>query len=60
MCRQQRLCSAEHLDAGAYSYLVSRTAYLHPEGEDWDVPGAARELAEALGKIAKAPVVILL
>jgi hypothetical protein len=55
MHRQQRLCSVEHLDAGAYGYLVSRTAYLHPEGEHWDVSWAARELVEALSKIAKAP-----
>jgi hypothetical protein len=55
MRRAQRLCSAERLDAGAYGYLVSRTAYLHPEGEHWDVSWAARQLVEALSKIAEAP-----
>jgi hypothetical protein len=55
MRREQRLFSVEHLDAGAYGYLVSRTAYLHPDGESWDVSWAARELVESLGKIAEVP-----
>jgi hypothetical protein len=55
MRREQRLCSVKHLDAGAYGYLVSRTAHLHPDGGTWDVSWAARELVESLGKIAEAP-----
>ena len=46
MRREQHLLSVKHLDAGAYGYLVSRTAYLHPEGENWDVSWAARELVD--------------
>jgi hypothetical protein len=55
MRRAQRLCSVEHLDAVAFGFLVSRTAYLHPDGETWDVSWAARELVEALSKIAEGP-----
>jgi hypothetical protein len=55
MRREQHLLSAKHLEAGAYGYLVSRTAYLHPEGESWDMSWAARELVGALSKIAEAP-----
>jgi hypothetical protein len=55
MRRHQRLFSVEHLDAGAYGYLVSRTAYLHPHGETLDVSRAARELVESLSKIAVWP-----
>jgi hypothetical protein len=55
MRRAQRRCSVKHLDAGAYGYLVSRTAYLHPDGESWDISWAARELVGSLGQIAEAP-----
>jgi len=47
------MCNAvEQLDAGAYGYLVSRTALLHPIGETFDVSMGLRGLFESLTKIA--------
>jgi hypothetical protein len=43
------------LDAGAYGYLVSRTALLHPQGETFDASMGLRGLFEALTTIAAQP-----
>jgi|GEM_PF-906008 len=55
MRREQRVHSVEQLDAGAYGYLVSRTALLHPKGETFDVSMGLRGLFQALTKIAAQP-----
>jgi hypothetical protein len=47
--------AVEQLDAGAYGYLVSRTALLHPKGETFDASMGLRGLFEALTKIAAQP-----
>lgn len=53
--REQHLHSVWHLDVGAYGYLVSRTALLHPDGETYDVSQAARELVTVFTHIAALP-----
>jgi hypothetical protein len=53
--REQHVHAVEQLDAGAYSYLVSRTALLHPKGETFDVSMGLRGLFEALTRIAAQP-----
>jgi hypothetical protein len=55
MRREQHVHAVEHLDAGAYGYLVSRTALLHPKGETFDVSMGLRGLFQALTKIATQP-----
>jgi hypothetical protein len=55
MRREQHVYAVEQLDAGAYGYLVSRTALLHPKGETFDVSMGLRGLFEALTKIAGQP-----
>jgi hypothetical protein len=55
MRREQRVHAVEQLDAGAYGYLVSRTALLHPKGESFDVSMGLRGLIDALTKIATQP-----
>ncbi len=55
MRREQHVHAVEQLDAGAYGYLVSRTALLHPKGETFDVSMGLRGLFEALTKIAGQP-----
>jgi hypothetical protein len=55
MRREQRVHAVEHLDAGAYGYLISRTALLHPHGETFDVSVGLRDLAQALTTIAASP-----
>jgi hypothetical protein len=55
MRREQHVHAVEQLDAGAYGYLVSRTALLHPRGETFDVSMGLRGLVHALTKIAAAP-----
>jgi hypothetical protein len=55
MRREQHLHAVEQLDAGAYGYLVSRTALLHPKGETFDVSMGLRGLFEALTTIAAQP-----
>jgi hypothetical protein len=55
MRREQRVHAVEQLDAGAYGYLVSRTALLHPKGETFDVSMGLRGLLQALKKIAAQP-----
>jgi hypothetical protein len=55
MRRQQHVHAVEQLDAGAYGYLVSRTALLHQQGETFDVSMGLRGLVQALTKIAAAP-----
>jgi hypothetical protein len=55
MRREQHLHAVEQLDAGAYGYLVSRTALLHPQGETFDVSMGLRGLFQALTKIAAQP-----
>ena len=52
MHREQHVHAVEQLDAGAYGYLVSRTALLHPKGETFDVSMGLRGLFDALTKIA--------
>jgi hypothetical protein len=47
--------AVEQLDAGAYGYLVSRTALVHPKGETFDVSMGLRGLFDALTKIAAQP-----
>jgi hypothetical protein len=53
--REQHVHAVEQLDAGAYGYLVSRTALLHPKGETFDVFMGLRGFLEALTKIAGQP-----
>ena len=53
--RVQHVHAVEQLDAGAYGYLVSRTALLHPNGETFDVSMGLRGLFDALTKIASQP-----
>ncbi len=48
MRREQHVHAVEHLDAGAYGYLVSRTALLHPKGETFDVSMGLRGFFDAL------------
>src|SRR5262249_31684360 len=55
MRREQHVYAVEQLDAGAYGYLVSRTALLHPHGETFDVSKGVRGLFQALNKIAAQP-----
>jgi hypothetical protein len=55
MRREQHVQAVEQLDAGAYGYLVSRTALLHPNGETFDVSMGLRGFFEALTKIAAQP-----
>jgi hypothetical protein len=55
MRREQHVHAVQQLDAGAYGYLVSRTALLHPKGETFDVSMGLRGLFEALTKIAAQP-----
>jgi hypothetical protein len=55
MRREQHVYAVEQLDAGAYGYLVSRTALLHPKGETFDVTMGLRGFFDALTKIAAAP-----
>ena len=55
MRREQHVHAVEQLDAGAYGYLVSRTALLHPKGETFDVSMGLRGFFEALTKIAAQP-----
>ncbi len=55
MRREQHVHAVEHLDAGAYGYLVSRTALLHPQGKTFDVSMGLRGLFQALTKIAAQP-----
>ena len=53
--REQHVHAVEQLDAGAYGYLVSRTALLHPKGETFDVSMGLRGFFDALTKIAAQP-----
>jgi hypothetical protein len=55
MRRKQHVHAVEQLDAGAYGYMVSRTALLHPQGETFDVSMGLRGLFHALVKIAAQP-----
>ncbi len=55
MRREQHVHAVEQLDAGAYGYLVSRTAVLHPKGETFDVSMGLHDLFQALTKIAGQP-----
>jgi hypothetical protein len=55
MRREQHVQAVEQLDAGAYGYLVSRTALLHPHGETFDVSMGLRGLFHAITKIAAQP-----
>jgi hypothetical protein len=55
MRREQHMYAVEQLDVGAYGYLVSRTALLHPKGETFDVSMGLRGLFEAFTKIAAQP-----
>jgi hypothetical protein len=55
MRREQHLHAVEQLDSGAYGYLVSRTALLHPKGETFDVSMGLRGFFDALTKIAAQP-----
>ena len=55
MRREQHVHAVEQLDAGAYGYLVSRTALLHPQGETFHVSMGLRGLFDALSKIAAQP-----
>jgi hypothetical protein len=55
MRRKQHVHAVEQLDAGAYGYLVSRTALLHPKGETFDVSIGLRGFFDALTKIAAQP-----
>jgi hypothetical protein len=55
MRREQHIHAVEQLDAGAYGYLVSRTALLHPQGETFDISMGLRGFFEALTKIAAQP-----
>jgi len=55
MRREQHVHAVEQLDAGAYGYLISRTALLHPNGEPFDVSKGLRGLVQALTKISAQP-----
>jgi hypothetical protein len=55
MRREQHIHTVQQLDAGAYGYLVSRTALLHPKGETFDVSMGLRGFFDALTKIASLP-----
>jgi hypothetical protein len=55
MRRLQHVRAVEQLDAGAYGYLISRTALLHPQGETFDVSIGLRGLSQALTAIAAQP-----
>jgi hypothetical protein len=55
MRREQHVHAVEQLDAGAYGYLVSRTALLHPQGETFDISVGLGGLVQALTKIAAQP-----
>jgi hypothetical protein len=55
MRREQHVHAVEQLDAGAYGYLVSRTALLHPKGETFDVSVGLRGFFDALTRIAAQP-----
>jgi len=55
MRREQHVHAVEQLDAGAYGYLISRTALLHPHGETFDVSMGLRGWFQALTKIAAQP-----
>jgi hypothetical protein len=55
MRREQHIHDVEQLDAGAYGYLISRTALLHPQGETFDVSMGLRGLVHALTTIAAQP-----
>ena len=47
--------AVKQLDAGAYGYLVSLTALLHPQGGTFDILVGLRGLVAALTKIAASP-----
>jgi hypothetical protein len=55
MRREQHVHAVEQLDVGAYGYLISRMALLHPRGETFDVSVGLRGLFQALAKIAASP-----
>jgi hypothetical protein len=55
MRREHHVHAVEQLDAGAYGYLISRTALLHPKGETFDVSMGLRGFFDALTKIAAQP-----
>jgi hypothetical protein len=55
MRREQHIHAVKQLDVGAYGYLVSRTALLHPQGETFDVSMGLRGFFDALTKIAAQP-----
>jgi hypothetical protein len=55
MRREQQVHAVEQLDAGAYGYLISRTALLHPQGETFDVSMGLRGLVQALTNMAAYP-----
>jgi hypothetical protein len=55
MRHEQHVHAVELLDAGAYGYLVSRTALLHPKGDTFDVSMGLRGLFDALTKVAAQP-----
>jgi hypothetical protein len=52
MRREQHVHAVEQLDAGAYGYLISRTALLYPKGATFDVSMGLRGFFEALTRIA--------
>ncbi len=55
MTAEQHVHVVEQLDAGAYGYLVSWTALLHPKGETFDVSMGLRGSFDTLTKIAGQP-----
>jgi hypothetical protein len=55
MRREQYVHAVDQLEAGAYGYLSSRTALLHPQGETFDVSMGLGGLATALTNIAGHP-----
>jgi hypothetical protein len=55
MRREQHVHAVAQLDVGAYGYLVSRTALLHPQGETFDVSMGLQGLVQSLTKIAAQP-----
>jgi hypothetical protein len=55
MRRELHMNAVEQLDAGAYGYLISRTALLHPKGETFDVSMGLHGLVQALTKISWYP-----
>jgi hypothetical protein len=55
MRREQHVHAVEQLDAGAYGYLISRTALLYQQGETFDVSMGLSGLFQSLTKIAAQP-----